>query len=153
MRSFLILSLGAAGAAQPKAKWVSSTEQHPWVQQRDIDGQDPGALPSRLTMTDDRFQSMMGFGACFKEVGWIALQSLSQQDREVVLRKFFAPDVLGVSYNRVRIGASDYGDGWYSHNEMDGDYSQSNFTVARDEGSLIPYIHAAQRYMKQGSDI
>ena len=61
---------------------------------------------------------------------------------------------MGLVYNRVPVGANDYADGWYSHDEMpDGeqDLTMQHFSVSRDEQRLIPYIQQAQKYMDLGS--
>lgn len=147
-----VFATTAAGAtARATGKWYMSTEQAQWTE-RDVTAVDPGSLPGLLTLTDDWFQTMTGFGACFNELGWEALKTLSEADRQLALKKLWGPEELGLTYNRVPIGASDYGDGWYSHNEMPWDFPQANFTLARDEGNLIPYIKAAQAYMDTGSD-
>ena len=103
-------------------------------------------------------QTLEGWGACFNELGWEALSVLSDADRESVLGAIWSPTAgLGLTYNRVPIGASDYADGWYSHDELPAgeteDLAQERFSIARDEGVLLPYILAASRHMDDvGSD-
>ncbi len=147
----LLLAATYVSAGATAARWYSTTEKAQWSSS-ELQAVEPGSLPARVDVTEELLQVMHGFGACFNELGWEALQTLSKQDRQYVLKKLWAPDELGLTYNRVPIGASDYGDGWYSHNEMEWDFPQRNFTVARDEGNLIPYIKAAKSYMDQGSD-
>jgi glucosylceramidase len=43
----------------------------------------------------------------------------------------------------VPIGANDYALEWYRLDETEDDYAMSDFSVARDERILIPYIKAA----------
>jgi glucosylceramidase len=85
-----------------------------------------------------------GFGGCFNEMGWQALQTLSIDRRAQVLRDLFDP-TTGCGYRlcRVPIGANDYALEWYSHNEHDGDIAMKHFSIARDQLSLIPYVRAA----------
>lgn len=47
---------------------------------------------------------------------------------------------------RLPIGASDYAEQWYSHNEVDGDVAMDHFSIERDFKYLIPYIKEALRY-------
>lgn len=90
-----------------------------------------------------RMQPWRGFGGCFNEYGWDALQALDEKQRAEVLDALFASDGCAFTHCRLPIGASDYALEWYSHNEHAGDLSMSKFSVARDEQYLIPYIQAA----------
>ena len=44
-----------------------------------------------LTLTGARAQTVRGFGACFNELGWKALNALSDIDRTAVLDELFSP--------------------------------------------------------------
>ena len=88
-----------------------------------------------------------GFGACFNELGWTSLSALSEQDREAVLRELFDPSTgARFSYCRMPIGANDFATGAYSYDETDGDFELNHFSIDHDKQTLIPFIHAAQRY-------
>lgn len=88
-----------------------------------------------------------GFGGCFNELGWIALQSLEDAERRSALRRLFHPESdCRLTFCRIPIGASDYAQSWYSCNETEGDFSMRHFTLERDRQRLIPYIHAAQEH-------
>ncbi|MFA9380529.1 MAG: glycosyl hydrolase [Acetanaerobacterium sp.] len=94
------------------------------------------------------YQSMHGFGACFNELGYRALQHLSQPEREALLQELFLPSPEGCNFNfcRMPIGANDYSEDWYSLDETRGDYDLKNFSLARDEKALLPFIANAKRY-------
>lgn len=100
--------------------------------------------PHTLTLDGQKGQTLRGFGGCFNELGWTALQKACPADRAAVLNALFGPEGLGLSFNRIPIGASDYAAGWYSCDETPGDKALEHFTLARDEEMLIPYIRAAQ---------
>lgn len=92
----------------------------------------------------------LGFGGCFNELGWRALSRLDAGGRDRVLRALFAEDGLALSYNRLPIGANDYSESWYSHNEIGlghndvaTDFAMERFSIHRDHRALIPYIRAA----------
>ena len=100
-------------------------------------------LPLRLSDRTD--QEWWGFGGCFNEIGWDALNKIDSDAREQVLHDLFAGDGLcRFNFCRIPIGASDYALEWYSLNEHDGDFSMEHFSIERDRKNLIPYIKAAQ---------
>lgn len=108
-----------------------------------------------LATTGVTLQTIQGFGACFNELGWDALQSLPAASRAEALRDFWHPtEGMGLVYNRVPVGGNDYADGWYSHDEMpagEQDLTMKRFSVARDEKKIILYIQEAQKLMALGS--
>jgi glucosylceramidase len=94
--------------------------------------------------TDHRIE---GFGGCFNELGWTSLQSLSEADRDGVLHELFDPHAgARFTYCRMPVGANDFSVDAYSYDETDGDFEQKHFSIDHDRKTLIPFIHAAQRY-------
>ena len=92
-------------------------------------------------------QTIDGFGGCFNELGWTSLAALSEADRESVLRELFDPAAgARFSYCRMPVGANDYATEAYSYDETDGDFDLKHFSIDHDRKTLIPFIHAAQRY-------
>ncbi len=121
-------------------KWIATSPTATW----DENTLHPTEASPQLVITDHRQQVIEGFGGCFNEMGWQALQTLSTDRRAQVLRDLFDP-TTGCGYRlcRVPIGANDYALEWYSHNEHDGDIAMEYFSIAHDQLSLIPYIRAA----------
>lgn len=100
--------------------------------------------PSR---TGPAARKIEGFGACFNDLGWTSLSTLSPEDRESVMRELFHPDGgARFTYCRMPIGANDFSTGPYSYDETDGDFELKNFSVDHDRQTLIPFIHTAQRH-------
>ena len=126
-------------------EWIVTTREKPWMRRAD-----PalGKGAPVLRVRSDAGQIWKGFGGCFNELGWIALGRLSSSDREAVLRGLFSrePGCCGFSYCRLPMGASDYAESWYSHNERAGDLAMAHFSIERDHRYLIPYIRAARAY-------
>lgn len=91
-------------------------------------------------------QTIDGFGACFNEMGWDALNMLPDSSKEMILRDFFTPEGFNFTICRVPIGANDYARDWYSLDETAGDFAMENFSIERDKKSLIPYIKSAMEY-------
>jgi glucosylceramidase len=129
--------------------WVSSTDENRWVKKESIiltDFKDTDQVDIEI-LTDQKQQTMEGWGGCFNELGWQALQTLPFKERDKVIKAFFDPNE-GLKYNicRMPIGANDYSFTWYSLNETDGDFKMKNFSIERDKSILIPYIKSALKH-------
>lgn len=124
--------------------WYSTTENQPW-QEMTYTPKDTDTPPFSWIAPGQADQTVLGFGGCFNELGGIALSKLSQQDRDQVMTLLFDPkaDGLRLNFNRMPIGASDYGAKWYSYNETEGDYAMEHFSIDGDRPYLLPYIKAA----------
>jgi len=139
----------AAGAVAQSADWISSTPEAQWAPQPAValgnnSDDQPFDLEIRL---DGREQTIEGWGGCFNELGWSALQSASPGDRQEVLRQLFAPGAgLNLTICRMPIGASDYAKGWYSLDDTPGDFELTHFNLERDRSLLLPYIKAAMAF-------
>jgi glucosylceramidase len=131
------------------ASWVSSTNSNRWVQQSNQTFTAYDGTNTQLIDIDPNttYQVIDGFGGCFNELGWNALNTLTATARDAVMKDLFDPNT-GCKFNicRMPIGASDYGSSWYSLNDTSGDYSMTNFNITRDKGCLIQYIKAAMTY-------
>lgn len=129
--------------------WVSTTEKQPWKTKEAIKFIDfTASMPIDIEiLTNKKQQTIDGWGGCFNELGWQALQTLPFKEREKVIKEFFDPNT-GLKYNicRMPIGANDYSFTWYSLNETDGDFEMKNFNIERDKTILIPYIKEALKF-------
>ncbi|WP_168879830.1 glycoside hydrolase family 30 protein [Rhizobium sp. P28RR-XV] len=119
---------------------VVTTEDKPWS---DVSGNSERSQ-NDLWVGETVSSNFKGFGACFNELGWIALQKTSSEERDEMLRLLFSPEEMAFTYCRLPIGANDYSASWYSYNETDGDFDMSAFSIARDHEAVIPYIKAAK---------
>jgi glucosylceramidase len=79
-----------------------------------------------------------GFGACFNELGWVALSHLSPADRQSAMAAMFAPDQAAFTLCRTPVGANDFARRWYSYDETPGDFDLKSFSTANDRQTLIP---------------
>jgi len=125
-------------------KWIQTTEQNQWAEK----GMPPKISESEntVTLTDVFDQKIGGFGGCFNELGYIALQKISQEKQKEIFSALFEKE-SGCNFNfcRLPIGANDYAAEWYSHNEHDSDYDMSRFSIERDYKYLLPYIKQAHK--------
>ena len=67
-----------------------------------------------LELDGQSYQTMEGFGGCFNELGYIALNKISTEKKEEVLRNLFGVEECNFIYCRLPIGANDYSADWYS---------------------------------------
>lgn len=105
-----------------------------------------GAGAATVTVTDNALRKWKGFGGTFNEAGWNALKELSEEDRSYAIRLLFsASEGANFKWGRIPMGASDYALSRYTLcDECTPGNVETNFSVARDEMDLIPYIRAAQ---------
>lgn len=130
-------------------EWISSTAGAPWVAQKPLAlATNRDDAPYDLVVRLDRPQQTIdGWGGCFNEFGWVALQSVSPEAREEVLRNLFEPGRgLNFTICRMPIGASDYATNWYSLADTPGDFELKHFSLERDRKLLLPYIKAAMKH-------
>jgi len=148
--SLLFLLGSVTSQAAPGAQWISSTDSARWVTNAPLTpAKAPAGEGATVLVIDPSAtaQKIKGWGGCFNEIGWKALQSLPEAEREAVLKNLFDP-VSGCRFNicRTPIGASDFALEWYSYDETADDYALEHFSIERDRHCLIPYIRAAMRF-------
>lgn len=106
-------------------EWVVTTQTAQW-RRGELAASDEAGLPDVFVRTDRPRQPVAGFGATFNELGWIALAALDPETREGVLRELFAPGVgANFTHCRMPLGANDLARGWYSYDEVAGDFPWS----------------------------
>ena len=130
-------------------RWIRSTEQERWVSNNPIELKNATAATSydAEIYPTQKQQTIDGWGGCFNELGWDALQVLDAKDRETVLKTLFDPkEGLNFTICRMPIGANDYARNWYSLDDSAGDFKMKYFSIDRDRKILIPYIHEAKKY-------
>lgn len=143
----LLLGVAALFACNTeKVEWVSTTFENPWQ------AGDVATLTAEVTeatvLIDPvcTLQTMEGFGTAASELSWDSLSALTQDERDVIFRELFAPGE-GASFVMARtpIGASDFALEYYSYDDVDGDFAMEHFSIERDKGYLLPFLHAARK--------
>ncbi|KAA6306216.1 hypothetical protein EZS27_042128, partial [termite gut metagenome] len=125
-------------------EWIYSIEAAPWQKEKSIHPLKSEAdAVIDINVSNQKAQYIDGFGGCFNEMGWDALMALSPQNRDNVIQNLFSPLQSNYTYCRMPIGASDYGLGFYSLNDVSDDFNMVNFNIHRDRYILSPYIKAA----------
>jgi glucosylceramidase len=150
--SLLVLVIASAACTKtPNVKWVSTTNSTPWEEEEIAAPSKEGLQEVVLTIdTKNQQQEIVGFGGCFNEMGWEALEMVTPEEKQQILNDLFDPET-GCKFNlcRMPIGANDYAVDWYSHNETPEDFAMENFSIDRDKQRLVPYIHEAQKINPQ----
>ena len=125
--------------------WISSTAGQRWqhMPSPSLGPGSPDAPPQVRVVPRKTYQAIDGFGGCFNELGWLALNNASEVDRKNVLSALFGDDGCAFTLARLPIGASDFATNGYSLDDTPGDLALTNFSIARDEHLLIPYVKAA----------
>jgi len=138
----LILTSAAVASS---VTWVCSTESEKWklMPEPQIVASHPDEPPQVRATAQKTYQTIDGFGGCFNELGWTALQKASKADRDNVLTALFGEAGCAFTMGRLPIGSSDFALDWYSLDETSGDYDLKDFSIARDKKYLIPYVKAA----------
>ena len=134
-------------AQKAKVSWVSTTNENAWVKKnyKPIKSKKASDISISINVTKQE-QNITGFGGCFNELGWDALGMVTSEEKQQILNDLFSQET-GCKFNicRMPIGANDYAVDWYSHNETEGDFTMTNFSIDRDKKRLIPYIKEAQK--------
>jgi glucosylceramidase len=150
--AWLVLGLIGPASSQLHAgpTVTITTPSAPWTEQPMPEGAASAVAGAKdVTVALDptkTFQKMDGFGGCFNELGWAALNCLSPDARRGVLKELFDPSGANFTFCRMPVGANDYALSWYSLDDTPGDYELQHFSIARDEVFLIPYIRAAMEF-------
>ena len=141
---FLILYQGEA----QQVKWVCSTQNERWQLMPPIPlDSNTGEKQNVEILVNARMQTIDGWGGCFNELGWDALLTLKEEQRNKVLAAFFDTTTgLGNSICRMPVGANDYARSWYTPDDTENDFGLEHFSLERDKSGLIPYILAAMRF-------
>ena len=130
--------------AASNIEWIVTTQTAPWRSYSGPTAQPNAQLPDVIVQTERPKQTIEGFGACFNELGWVALAALAPEQRANILRELFA---VGVGANftlcRMPIGANDFSRNWYSYDEVPGDFDLQHFSIANDLDTLVPFIKSA----------
>lgn len=100
----------------------------------------------KLGLTGVKKQKVLGFGGCFNELGWEALQLTDKKTRDRFLKELFSKENCNFNFGRVPIGANDFSLEWYSCDEVDGDYDLKHFNIDRDKHYTLPFIREALKY-------
>lgn len=99
-----VISLIAFNGFSQNVNWISSTEKQPWKTKEAIKLNEfnESTLVDIEILTDKKQQIIEGWGGCFNELGWQALNLLPFKERDKVIKEFFDTNE-GLKYNYCRM--------------------------------------------------
>lgn len=135
--------------------WQCTTEKSPWVSMGSLEATEAAPEGELTIFVDDttRYQFLTDtpFGGCFNERGFMAMEKLSEEERDGIISDLFGSGGLRLTAGRLPIGNSDYSaNRSQSYDELpDGvteDYDLKYFSIENDGKYLFPYIETAKKY-------
>ncbi|XP_015123147.1 lysosomal acid glucosylceramidase [Diachasma alloeum] len=91
-----------------------------------------------------KYQTIHGFGGAFTDSAGLNINSLSEETQQKLMQTYFGRDGNRYNLGRVTIGGSDFSTRGYTLDDVPGDTTLSNFSLApEDEIYKIPYMKRA----------
>lgn len=110
--------------------------------------------PTELVLKpEETFQKITGFGGSFTEASAYLLNQLSQSNRDSIISAYFSDEGARYSLTRTHINSCDFSVSNYAYVNDPDDTELNSFSVAEDEGDLIPMIKAAMAVSSDGFKI
>jgi len=145
--TFAVALFLGLGAQAQTVEWNQTTDGNPMQRSRAKLAKEAAQTPVVEVDEASKGFEYKDWGTTFNEQNWSALQVLTEDERQEILRNMFAPDgQLRLTRGRIGMNANDYALQWFSCDEVDGDFQLHYFNIDRDKEYIIPYIHAAQKY-------
>lgn len=144
---FVTLLLTSIEVSAQKCLMFSSTDAHGWVKGKVAMSsvQDKTQGKQIVVYTDSLLQEVDGFGGTFSERGWDAMQVLNEPQRLSVMKELFGADGIHFAWGRTPVGGNDLALSTYTYNDVSYDWTQRNFSIARDRYILLPMIKMAKQ--------
>ena len=103
--------------------------------------------------TNQKFQTITGFGGSFTEASASLLKRLSNEKRKKVLDAYFSEEGANYSLTRTHIASCDFSLSNYTYAKVENDMTLEHFTIEDDKDDLIPMILQAKAISKEGFKI
>ncbi len=144
--TLLSLTISLKEVAQTFSHFTTTREQA-WTQSTVAASRKPSVKPLLQVMGSEQGPEFRAWGTCFNELDLDALEKLSENDRQEVMHRLFAPDGdLRFTRGRLTMNANDYSRAWYSCDTVDGDFQLRYFNIEHDKQNVIRLIRMAQHY-------
>ncbi|MFT5753722.1 MAG: glucosylceramidase [Flavobacterium sp.] len=103
--------------------------------------------------SDEKFQTITGFGGSFTESSAYLLNRLSKENRKKVLDAYFSEEGANYSLTRTHIASCDFSLSNYTYAKVADDMTLEHFSIEDDKDDLIPMILDAKEISKDGFKI
>lgn len=141
---FAFLLLNGCGLYAQKVTVITTTENKPWqtaaVRPTDAVCDEAIEINSATVL-----QPVDGFGGTFTERGWDAMQVLTEAQRLALMQEMFGEEGIHFAIGRTPMGGNDLSLSTYTYNDVPYDWTQRNFSIARDRYILLPFIKLAKQ--------
>ena len=98
-------------------------------------------------------QTITGFGGAFTEASAYLLNQLGTENREKILKAYFAKEGANYSLTRTHMNSCDFSVSNYSYTPVADDVNLEHFSVQEDKDDLIPMIKEAMAISEDGFKI
>ncbi|MBK8556281.1 MAG: glycoside hydrolase family 30 protein [Lewinellaceae bacterium] len=152
----LVLILGAVSCQFPKKSWraVIYETSAGGNKLQQLEAADAAAPAVEIALKpEETYQEMLGFGGAFTESSAYLLNKLGKENRARILEAYFSEEGANYSLTRTHINSCDFSLNQYSYAPVPDDQTLEHFSVAEDQGDLIPMIKEAQEISKDGFKI
>ena len=102
---------------------------------------------------DKRFQTITGIGGSFTESSAYLLNKLSKENRDKIIKAYFADEGARYSLTRTHMNSCDFSVSNYSYAPTEDDMELKDFTIEEDKDDIIPMIKEAMAASSDGFKI
>ena len=74
--------------------WTATTQDDRLVDKTSEIESTNSASASDLQLDGNEYQALRGFGGCFNELGWLPLQTVTEEERDQIIKGLFSPDEI-----------------------------------------------------------
>lgn len=124
--------------------WVTKADQTVLLQKQVVFtfNASANAYPTVAIDTTQKYQTIDGFGYALTGGSAYVINKLDANTKNNLLQELFGnnDNSIGVSYLRISIGASDLNASVFTYDDVDGDTTLSQFSLAKDEADVIPLL-------------
>ncbi len=103
--------------------------------------------------SEEKFQTITGFGGSFTESSAYLLNQLSKEKRKMIMNAYFSEAGANYSLTRTHINSCDFSLKQYAYAMVDGDINLDNFSIKEDMDDIVPMILEAKVISKDGFNI
>jgi glucosylceramidase len=96
-----------------------------------------------------QYQTFRGFGGTFTEAACYVMKMAGEAVTKEILEAYYGEGGLKYNQGRLHLDSADAGLGNYSAMNNPSDVELETFSLARDEGYVIPIVQAAQKIASQ----
>lgn len=103
-------------------------------------------------LPEQEFQTITGFGGSFTEASAYLLNQISKENRDKIIKAYFADDGARYSLTRTHINSCDFSLKNYAY-APEKDLKLDNFSIDEDRDDIIPFIKDAMAVSTDGFKI